>query len=104
PPIEEVAAQRRDDEGDGEMHAHGVERMARDRDGRRNRLAGHLLDDGIADVAGFVHRRSPLRKASAGRAGWFRGRHFFLAPALFAMPLVAGFAGPLSALAPEGPA
>ena len=107
PPVEDVHAQGRDDEGDGEMYQHGVQGMAGDRDGRTDVLFGHRADMGIWVV----------------RVRF--GRRFFLLDRLFlclarcvahwksplvktlligATPLaLAGCSGALSALDPAGP-
>src|SRR5690606_34619521 len=107
PPVEDVHAQGCDDEGDREMHQHGVQGMASDRDGGADVLFGHRADMGIGVVrerlgrsfllldrlfrclARFIaHWKSPLVKTLLiGATPW----------------ALAGCSGALSTLDPAGP-
>src|SRR5690606_9035159 len=100
PPVEHVAAEHPDDQGDREVHAHGMERGSGDGNGRGHRLVGDFLDNRIVRlVAGFGHGRAPSVPIRRKGRDWFR-RTGLLMP----LPLAAGCAGPLSVLEPEGPA
>lgn len=105
-PIENVDAQRRNDEGDGEMHQHGMDGVTGHGDGRGNILLGHIPNMGIGMVgAGLL----PLFQRNLGLLGL--PRHFthritpcFKFVALCATPLaLAGCSGELSTLDPAGP-
>ncbi len=105
-PVEDINAQRRDHEGNREMHQHGVDRVAGNSNGRTDILLGHVANMGIGMVG-------------AGLLAFFQ-RHFgfFALPRRFAhrfAPVfklvalcatagaLAGCTGELSALDPAGP-
>lgn len=98
PPVEYVHAERGEHECDGEVHAHGMQRMAADRHQRTGVLLLDLLDYRIFLILRFFHARSPFRPITIRRFIGFRGALAFFS----VLPLV-GCTGDLSALDPAGP-
>lgn len=98
PPVEYVASKGGNHEGDGEMYAHRVQRMAGNSNGRADRFVGNFIDNRIVAVAQFIHGKSPWQEKSARSAHWFRRGHVVVAPAV-----LSACAGPLSVLEPDGP-
>ena len=104
-PVGNVAAQRRNHKGDGEMHQHGMDRMTSHRNGGADILLGDVPNIGVGMIG---TRFLPFLKGNFRFLVLPRFAHIF-APrlkfvALCATPvLLAGCSGDLSTLDPAGP-
>ena len=105
-PVENIDAQRRNHEGDGEMHQHGVDGMAGDGDGGADILvrdfANMRIGMGGAGFLAFFQRNLDFFALSRGITHRLAPGFKFVA--LCATPLaLAGCSGDLSTLDPAGP-
>lgn len=98
-PVEQIKAERADNQRNGEMNAHGVNRMAGNGDCRRDVVLGDFLNDRTGIVFGFAHFAS--RGCASVAAATLKRWRLFLTP--FVLLALTACAGPLSTLEPAGP-
>lgn len=98
-PVEQVEAQCADDQRNGEMNAHGVNRMTGNGDCRRDVVLGDFLNDRTGIVFGFAHFAS--RGCASVATATLKRRRLFLTP--FVLLALTACTGPLSTLEPAGP-
>lgn len=106
PPVEDVDAKRGDDEGDGEVHQHGVDRVTRYGNCRTDVFFRHGANGRIGMVAAGFRTLLEFHLLRFALADLFAHRPVTrLKPAAFVVTplLLAGCAGELSTLDPAGP-
>lgn len=110
PPVEDIDAQRGNDQGDGKMNQHGMDRMTSYGDGRADILLGNFANGRVGMVRPRLGRSLLIEQFLIFLRGFVERRlGHFLAPGfkltcLLATPWVlAGCTGDLSSLDPAGP-